>query len=91
MAKLPKIMPVTELRTEAAAAIRHLQKSKGPVVITQRGRAAAVLMSVEAYESGEHERKLLRDLLRGEKEIAAGDGHDLDDVLADADELLGKP
>jgi hypothetical protein len=33
---------------------------------------------------------MLRALVKGEKEIAAGGGHDLDDVLAEADRLLEK-
>ena len=35
------------------------------------------------------ERELLRLLVRGEQEIAANIGHDLDDVLAEANELVG--
>lgn len=90
MPKIPNIIPVTDLRQDAAAALERVRTSKQPVVITQRGRAAAVLLSMEEYERGEHERQLLRLLARGEKEIAAGKGFDLDTVLADADAILGK-
>lgn len=89
MAKVPSIIPVTDLRQDAAAALKRLHASKQPVVITQRGRAAAVLLSMEEYERGEHERQLLRLIARGEQEIAAGKGIDLDSVLAEADRLLG--
>lgn len=88
MGTLPVMIPVTDLRQDAAAVLKRVQSSPEPLVITQRGRAAAVLLSVDAYERVEHERKLLRDLVRGEQEIAAGVGHDLDDVLAEADTLL---
>ncbi len=90
MAKVPDIMPVTDLRQDAAAALKRVRSSRQPLVITQRGRAAAVMLSVEAYERGEHERQLLRLLARGEKEIAAGRGHDLDEVLDEADALLAR-
>lgn len=89
MAKLPNILPVTDLRQDAAAVLKRVSRSKEPLVITQRGRAAAVLLSAEAYQQAEHERQLLRLLARGEKEIAAGKGYDLDTVLAEADALLG--
>ena len=59
-------------------------------MITQRGRAAAVLVSIETYKAAEHERELLRLLAKGDREIGAGKGHDLDAVLADADELLAQ-
>jgi len=47
-----------------------------------------IKLSVDAYERGERERQLLRLLVRGEQEIAAGMGHDLDEVLAEADTVL---
>lgn len=89
MSKVPNIIPVTDLRQDAAAALKRLKSSKQPVVITQRGRAAAVLLSMEEYERGEHERQLLRLIARGEQEIAAGKGFDLEAVLAEADSILG--
>ena len=88
MASVPDIIPITDLRQDAAAAFKRVKASRQPIVITQRGRAAAVLLSLEAYERGEHERRLLRLLARGEQEINAGRGFDLDEVLADADALL---
>ncbi len=90
MPKVPDIMPVTDLRQDAAAALKRVRASKQPIVITQRGRAAAIILSVEAYERGEHERQLLRLLARGEKEIAAGQGYDLNEVLDEADALLAR-
>ena len=84
------MIPVSELRQDAAAALRRLRTSQQPLVVTQRGRAAAVMVSVEAYERAERERQILRILARGEREIRAGRGHDLDEVLAEADELLAR-
>lgn len=88
MATVPEIIPVTDLRQDAAAVLKRVQAAHQPLVITQRGRAAAIMLSVEAYERGEHERQLLRLLVRGEHEITTGTGYDLDEVLAEADTLL---
>lgn len=88
MPKVPKIIPITDLRQNASAALKRVKQSNSPIVITQRGRAAAILLSVQEYERGEHERDILRLLARGEKEIAAGDGSDLDAVLGEADAFL---
>ena len=90
MGKVPTIIPITDLRQDAASVLRRIRESKEPVVITQRGRAAAVMMSAETYERAEHDRELLRLLARGEREIAAGKGHGLDAVLAEADALLAQ-
>ncbi len=90
MAKFPQIIPVTDLRQDAAAVLRRVRDSREPLIITQRGRAAAVILSVEEYERENSERQVLRLLVRGEKEIAAGEGFDLDAVLAEADALLAE-
>jgi prevent-host-death family protein len=88
MAKIPNIIPITDLRQDATAIIKRVAASREPIVITQRGRAAAVMVSTETYEHSQHELELLRLLARGEKEIEAGKGYDLHAVLAEADALL---
>ena len=90
MGKVPSIIPITDLRQDAASVLRRVRTSNEPVVITQRGRAAAGMMSTEAFEKAEHDRQLLHLLARGDKEIAAGKGHDLESVLAEADALLAE-
>ncbi len=88
MAKIPNIVPITDLRQDATSIVKRVTSSREPLVITQRGRAAAVLVSMEAYEDTQREIEILRLLARGEKEIEAGKGYDLDAVLADADSVL---
>ena len=88
MAKVPEIIPVSDLRQNAAAVLKRVRNSHEPLIVTQRGRAAAVMLSVKSYEQVDYERQLLRQLLRGEREIAAGDGYDIESVLAEADSLL---
>jgi prevent-host-death family protein len=88
MSALPDIVPITDLRQDAAGVIKRTADSEAPVFITQRGRAAAVLVSAKAYQRTQHELEILRALARGEAEVEAGVGYDLDVVLAEADKLL---
>ena len=88
MSKIPRIVPISDLRQDAASVLRTVQNSEQPLVITQRGRAAAILLSVKSYEKSEHERELLRLLAKGEKEIAENQGYSLESVLKEADFLL---
>jgi prevent-host-death family protein len=90
MGKLSNIIPISDLRQDASNLLKQLRKSKEPLIITQRGRATAVMMGVDAYEKSEHEKELLLLLAKGEKEIEIGQGYDLDAVLAEADVLLSK-
>ena len=70
MSKIPEIVPITDLRQDSSAVLKRVRASRQPMIITQRGRAAAVMLSVEEYERAENERKILRLLARGDKEIA---------------------
>jgi len=90
MVKNPSKIPVSDLRQDASATLKRVRKSKRPLIVTQRGRPAAVLLSVDVYKKGEQEREILKLLALGEREIAVGKGYDLDNVLAKADALLSK-
>ena len=43
-----------------------------------------MLISIEAYEQVEKELEILSLLIRGEREIATGEGFDLESVFAEA-------
>jgi prevent-host-death family protein len=88
MSRTPKIIPISDLRQNASDVVKGVSSSREPVFITQRGRAAAVLVSMEAYEDSQRELEVLRLLARGEKEIDASIGHELGDVLKEADRFL---
>lgn len=88
MPKTPKIMPISDLRQNAGDVVKRVSLSGEPVFITQRGRAAAVMVSMRVYEESQHELEILRLLARGEKEIEAGVGYELDEVLKEADRFL---
>lgn len=45
-----KIIPISDLQTKAKQYVEQVKETDQPVVITQRGRAAAVLVSYESYE-----------------------------------------
>ena len=88
MLNTPKIIPISDLRQNASEVVKSVSSSREPIFITQRGRAAAVMVSMEVYENLQHEMDVLHLLARGEKEIEAGIGHELDDVLKEADRFL---
>ena len=77
MAKIPSIVPVSDLRQGAAEVLERVRNSKDPVIITQRGRPAAVMIGFEAYQRGEHERQILQALARGEGDIRRGNMREL--------------
>ncbi|HOX21111.1 MAG TPA: type II toxin-antitoxin system Phd/YefM family antitoxin [Gemmatimonadales bacterium] len=66
------IRPVTDFRANAAAVIEQVQSTKRPVILTQHGRSAAVLLDVDAYEDLLDQLALLRDVQEAEEQVAAG-------------------
>lgn len=90
MSSLPAIIPISDLRQDTAGIIKRVTASDEPVIITQRGRASAVLVSADAYERTQHENEILRILARGDAEIAAGVGRDASEVMAEARALLAE-
>ena len=86
----PKIVPISYLRQDATNIVKRVTTSREPIFITQRGRAAAVMVSMQTYEETQQELEILRMLAKGEQEIEAGVGFDMDAVFADADHILGE-
>jgi prevent-host-death family protein len=90
MSAVPDIVPITDLRQDASGIVKRAAASGAPVFITQHGRATAVVVSAMAYERTQNELEILRLLARGEAEIEAGVGYDIDEVCAEADRLLAE-
>ena len=68
------IKPMSEFRAHTAACIQQVQKSKRPVVITQNGKSAAVLLDVMEFEAISQRLELLEDIASGESQIDSGAG-----------------
>ncbi len=68
------IKPMSEFRAHTASCIHQVQKSKRPVVITQHGKSAAVLIDVSEFESMSQRLELLEDIAMGEAMIDKGRG-----------------
>lgn len=66
------VRPVTEFRANTSAVIEQMRSTKRPVILTQHGRSAAVLLDPEVYEALIDEIELLREMAICEVQIAAG-------------------
>ena len=68
------VRPLSEFRAKMATMLDQVRETGRPLVLTERGRSAAVVVGVEAYEALLDELELLRDVRKGEKQIDAGKG-----------------
>ena len=65
---------VSNVARTMSAGIACTFETGEPVILTQHGRSAAVLLDVASYESMMDELALLRDVRQAEDQIAAGQG-----------------
>ena len=66
------VKPISEFRANAASLVKHVQRTKRPLVITQQGRSAAVLLDVAEYEKLMAKLELLQDIHTAEMQIDSG-------------------
>lgn len=76
------VHPLSELSKNAGDLVRQTRRSGRPVLLTQRGKAAAVLVSVDQWEREQERRELLEAILRGERDFAEGRVVEEDEALA---------
>lgn len=77
---MPRILPtedirsLSDFRSNVASFVNQVRQTKRPMVLTQHGRSAAVLLDVGAYEALVERAELLEDIRVAEEEIKAGKG-----------------
>jgi prevent-host-death family protein len=67
-----KVELVTNLKRHATELIADLQESRDPVMITQHGKPAAILLDLETYESLNRKISVLEGIALGERAIREG-------------------
>ena len=66
------IEPVSVLKSKSAELIRRARESGQPVIITQNGKATAVLQGIEDFQRQKEALLLLRYLAGGDQQIREG-------------------
>jgi prevent-host-death family protein len=69
---LPTLKPVTEIKRHATEIIRQLRADRLPVLITEQGKEAAVLLDVATYKGMLQRLDLMEVLARGEQAFLEG-------------------
>lgn len=64
--------PVTELKRRATEILAELEAERQPLLITEHGRSAAVMLDVESYQALLSRMALLEGIARGERAILEG-------------------
>ncbi len=76
------IQPVSDFRANSAAMLKQVQETGRPIVLTQRGRSAAVVIDIKTYQALVDELDELKDLARGLADVESGRVVGHDDAMA---------
>jgi len=68
------VRPLSEFRANVAAFVQRVRKTGRPMVLTQHGRSAAVLVDVATYEDLLERVEVLQDVQGAERQLAQGRG-----------------
>jgi prevent-host-death family protein len=85
------LVPLSEFRANITELLKQAQITGRPIIITQHGRGAGVLLSAMEYEKVAEEIDLLRALLRGQSDIVAGRTVPHGKVMAELDATVRRP
>jgi prevent-host-death family protein len=77
-----QVKPISYLKANAAEVLLQLAKQREPLIITQNGKAKAVIQDVASYEETQETLALLKILALGNQEIEAGKVKPVAEVVA---------
>jgi len=77
------VQPLSAFRANAAGFLDQVRSTKRPLVLTQHGKSAAVLLDVDQYEAMVDEIEVIRDIRQARAKLARGEGVPHDQVVAE--------
>jgi prevent-host-death family protein len=67
------VMSLSEFKAQASRLLKELQEHPRPVVLTQNGRASAVLHDYAQYQRQQESLLMLKLMVQGEADVQQGD------------------
>ena len=74
------IVPLSVMKVNPGRVVNQVDKTRRPVLLTNRGRGVAVVQSLKDYETEMDERAFLRDIVQGLMDLEEGREMNLADV-----------
>ncbi len=74
------ILPISDFRANAASMLDQVRETRRPLILTKRGRGAAVLLDIASYQALLDELETLRDVQLALQDVAAGRVRDQSEV-----------
>jgi prevent-host-death family protein len=88
--KPENIVPITDLKRDAAGLVERATDEQSPIIITQNGRATAVLQDIHSYNRERESTAMMMLCAQGARDIAAGRTITHAEARKRIDEMLGR-
>ena len=80
--QVSEILPLAEFKSSASRGLKQLKETHRPVVITQNGRGAAVMLRPEDYDALVERQRFVESVERGLRDVAEGRTYTEEEVEA---------
>lgn len=84
------IIPVTKVREQIGSVIERARETKRPIVVTQNGSAAVVIIDAAQYQQERESATYLQGIIAGLEDVLAGRVVSEEEVEARLDALLAE-
>jgi len=74
------IVPVAEFKSGLSRYLKSLRETGHPLIITQNGRPAGVLITPSEYDQLTYRQLFTESVLRGAQEIESGESYSTDEI-----------
>lgn len=78
------VIPIAELKHQTEKILARVKRTRSPILVTQHGRGAAIILNVVFYQAQQRRLKILEEIAKGEKEILEGKGISHSEVVRKA-------
>lgn len=75
------IRPAADLKNKSTQLLRQVQATRRPILLTQKGKPAAILVDVREFADKLASKRLAQLLKQAEIEIAEGKGRDIEEFF----------
>ena len=82
------LTPISDFRVRSAELVAKVRRTKRPIVLTQRGRSAAVLEDIQEYERRTERLELLEAIVAGLRAVERGEVVSQAKAMAELDKVL---
>ncbi len=80
--------PVTDFQNNVSQYLKELKKNKEPLILTENGQSAAVLLSAEKFQEMQDQIDFMRKVAQGLEDYKSDRVHSVDETFAEIDKII---